>query len=95
MYVVLNSEIKIGKANFVAVNDVQIAKSIYSIAQTCNIKLPLSAVVKSTSGVSTPVKVADYIKKGDEVTVTLWYDGYKKRQEFKGYVKMLNRKQPL
>lgn len=95
MYVVLKSEIKIGKAKFVAVHDVQIAKSIYSIAQTCVIKLPLSAVVKNTSGISTPVKIADYIKKRDEVTVTLWYDGYEKKTEFVGYVKAINRKQPL
>jgi hypothetical protein len=95
MYVVLKSEIKIGKAKFVGVHDVQITKSIYSIAQTCIIKLPLSAVVKNTSGISTPVKIADYIKKGDEVSVTLWYDGYEKKTEFVGYVKAINRKQPL
>lgn len=95
MYVVLKSEIKIGKAKFVGVHDVQIVKSINNIIQTCVIKLPLSAVVKNTSGISTPVKIGDYIKKGDEVSVTLWYDGCEKRTEFVGYVKAINRKQPL
>lgn len=95
MSLILKCEIKIGKAKFAGVNDVQITKSIHSIAQTCVVKLPISAVIKNTDGLSTPVKVADYIKKGDEVTVKLWYDRYTARQEFKGYVKAINRVQPL
>ncbi|HUM50490.1 MAG TPA: hypothetical protein PK431_01705 [Chitinophagales bacterium] len=95
MYVVLKSQIKIGKATFTGVHNVEIEKSIHNIAQTCVIKLPISAVLKSKDGVSTPVNVADYMKKGDAVNVTLWYDGYEKRTEFVGYVRFINRKQPL
>lgn len=95
MYLVLRSEIQIGRAKFTAVNDVQIVKSIYNIAQTCVIKLPLSAVLKNTAGVASDVSVADTIKKGDAVSVVLWYDGYDKKEEFTGFVKSINRKQPL
>ena len=95
MSLILKCEIKIGKAKFIGVNDIVVTRSIHSIAQKCVIKLPISAVIKNTSGVSTPVKVADYIKKDDEVTVTLWYDGFEKKQEFFGYLKIINRKQPL
>jgi hypothetical protein len=95
MSLILRCEIQIGKAKFKAVSDLTITKSIYSIAQTCVIKLPISAVLKNTDGLSTPVIIADYIKKGDEVNVTLWYDSFEKKQEFFGFVKMINRKQPL
>lgn len=95
MSLVLKSKVKIGKATFIGVNDITIEKSIHSISQKCVIKLPLSAVLKNTEGISVPVKIADYISKGDEVTVTLWYDGYKEQKEFFGFVKTIDLKQPL
>lgn len=87
--------IKIGNTTFGGVLDVSIEKSIHSISQKCIIKLPLSAVIKNTEGVSIPTKVANHIKKGDEVSVMLWYDDYKKHKEFFGYVKTIDLKQPL
>lgn len=91
---VLCSEIKIGDVSFQSVNDVQISRSIYNLAATATIKLPVTAVLKHAGKAPAHIETASAIKVGDKVNIRLGYDK-QFETEFVGYVKQLNYKRPL
>lgn len=90
----LCSEITIGGKRFGGVHDVRIKRSIYELAATATVKVPVTAVLKQSGKPATEVEVAKEIKAGDPVEIRLGYDGIL-NTEFKGYVKKLNLKTPL
>lgn len=95
MYLVLNSEIKIGNVKMRGVNDVVIRESIHEYKNTCNIKIPTSAVLKRTGqSDQSSVQTANQFKKGEKVIVKLGYNGELK-QEFIGFVNRINRTTPV
>lgn len=91
---VLCCEIKIGSVTFNSVHDVQIKRSIYNLAATAIIKVPVTAVLKHTGEAPTHIETAEKIKVGDPVEIRLGYDT-QMNTEFTGYVKRLNYKVPL
>lgn len=91
---VLCSDIKIGSISFKSVHDVQIKRSIYNVAATAIVKIPVTAVLKHTGEAPTYIETANVIKVGDKVEIKLGYDG-QLNTEFIGYVKRLNYKVPL
>lgn len=91
---VLCSEIKIGSVSFRSVHDVHIKRSIYNLAATAVIKVPVTAVLKHAGEPPAHIETANVIKVGDQVEIRLGYDG-RYNTEFKGYVKRLNYKVPL
>lgn len=95
MAFVPHCKIRIGKYTFTGVNDISIARSIYSLAHTCTLKLPASAVMKNSTSGSTAISTADLIRKGDEVSVELNYENYPVIKSFKGFVTSINHAQPL
>lgn len=90
----LCSEITIGGKRFGGVHDVRIRRSIYDLAATATVKVPVTAVLKQSGKPATEVEVAKEIKAGDPLEIRLGYDGAL-NTEFKGYVKQLNLKTPL
>lgn len=91
---VLTSEITIGSVTFKSVHDVQIKRSIYSLAATAIVKVPVTAVLKHEGEPPTHIETANAVKVGDAVTIKLGYNG-QLQTEFVGYVKRLNYKLPL
>lgn len=91
---VLCCEIKIGSVTFKSVNDVEIKRSIYNLAATAVIKVPVTAVLKQTGKAPTYIETAEAVKVGDPVEIRLGYDG-QMNTEFIGYVKRLNYKVPF
>lgn len=91
---VLCCEIKIGSVTFKSVNDVEIKRSIYNLAATAIIKVPVTAVLKQTGKAPTYIETAEAVKVGDPVEIRLGYDG-QMNTEFIGYVKRLNYKVPF
>jgi hypothetical protein len=91
---VLCCEIKIGDVSFQTVHEVTIKRSLYDLAATAIIKLPVTAVLKHTGEPPTHIETAHAIKAGDPVTIKLGYDN-QLQTEFTGYVKRLNYKVPL
>ncbi|UYU57690.1 hypothetical protein KQP61_03455 [Bacteroides faecis] len=91
---VLCSEIKIGSVSFKSVHEVQIKRSIYNLAATAIIKIPVTAVLKHTGEPPAHIETASTIKAGDKVEIRLGYDN-SFNTEFVGYVKRLNYKVPL
>lgn len=89
----LCSNIKIGGKQFGGVNNVQIKRSIYTLAATATVKVPVTAVLKQ-AGQVTEIETAKAIKTGDAVTIKLGYNGAY-NTEFAGYVKQVNLKTPL
>lgn len=91
---VLCCEIKIGSVAFKSVHDVQIKRSIYNLAATAVIKVPVTAVLKRSGEPPTYIETAEAVKVGDPVEIRLGYDN-QLNTEFVGYVKRLNYKVPL
>ncbi len=91
---VLCSEIKIGSVSFKSVHDVQIKRSIYNLAATAIVKVPVTAVLKHAGEPPAHIETANAVKVGDKVEIRLGYDG-RFNTEFTGYVKRLNYKVPL
>ncbi len=87
-------EIKIGSVTFKSVHDVKIKRSLYNLASTAVIKIPVTAVLKHSGEPPTHIETAEKIKVGDKVEIKLGYDG-NLQTEFVGYVKRLNYKVPL
>jgi hypothetical protein len=94
---VLRSKITIGTFTFRGVNEVNIEKSIFELADTAIIKIPTSARLRNNTGElmqSQPVQ--QIFNVGDEVTIMLGYgEENKLKQEFKGYVKRINFTNPV
>lgn len=91
---VMCCDIKIGSVSFKAVNDVLIKRSVYNLAATAVIKIPVTAVLKHAGQPPTHIETANAIKVGDPVVIKLGYDN-QLNEEFKGYVKRLNYTVPL
>lgn len=93
MYV-LCVDIKIGSVSFKSVNHVKIQRSVYSLAATAVIKVPVTAVLKQAGKPATYIETARSIKVGDKVVIRLGYNN-QMNTEFTGYVKRLNYTVPL
>ena len=65
----LTSEITIGGKKFGGVHDVRIKRSIYELAATATVKVPVTAVLKQTGKPNAEVEVAKEIKAGDPVEI--------------------------
>lgn len=83
-----------GSVSFKSVHEVQIKRSIYNLAATAIIKIPVTAVLKHTGEPPAHIETAGTIKAGDKVEIRLGYDN-RFNTEFTGYVKRLNYKVPL
>ncbi len=71
----------------------EIKKSVHQIVQTAKIVLPLS-ILKRNNDLLETVKLAEFIKQGDAISIDLGYNG-KNRREFTGYIKHINVAQPI
>lgn len=91
---VLCAEIKIGGVSFKSVHNVEIKRSLYSLAATAIVKVPVTAVLKHAGEPPTHIETAQAVKVGDKVEIKLGYDNTL-NTEFVGYVKRLNYKVPL
>ena len=86
----LNSIITIGKYRFKGVHDVHIKKSIHSVNETCNIKIPTTARLRRFGQLDLQsIEVAKVFAEGDKVTVELGYNG-KYNVEFVGFVRRID-----
>lgn len=90
----LCSNIQIGGKRFGGVHNVEIKRSIYELAATATIKVPVTAVLQMKGTPPTEIETAKAVKAGDPVVIELGYDG-QYNVEFKGYVKTLNLRVPL
>lgn len=93
MYI-LGSDITIGGKTFGGVNEVKINRSVHLIGATAMIKVPVTAVLKQKDETVTAIETAKAVKVGDEVSISLGYNG-QMNKEFRGYVKRLNYRTPL
>lgn len=91
---VLCAKIKIGGASFNSVHEVRVKRSLYDLAATAAVKVPVTAVLKQAGEPPTHIETANAIKVGDKVEIKLGYDGIM-NTEFVGYVKRLNYKVPI
>lgn len=91
---VLCCEIKIGSVSFKSVHEVTVKRSLYDLAATATVKVPVTAVLKHAGEPPTHIETAQAVKVGDAVEIKLGYDGTT-YTEFRGYVKRLNYKVPL
>jgi hypothetical protein len=91
---VLNSRITIGGMSFGGVHQVNIRRSIFDLAATATIRVPVTAVLRRNGVPPTRVETAQVINAGDPVTIALGYNG-QYYTEFVGYVKLKNLKTPL
>ena len=87
-------DIKIGSVSFKSVHDVKVTRSIYDLAATAVIQVPVTAVLKHAGEPPTHIETAQAVKAGDPVEIKLGYNGTL-NTEFTGYVKRLNYKVPL
>lgn len=94
MYVKQTCNIEMaGKYRLRGVHSVELKKSVHQIVQSGKIELPLSVMFRNTDMLER-IKLIDKIKEGDTIKIDLGYDG-KNRNEFTGYIKRINLKQPL
>lgn len=90
----LDYDIRIAGKKFTGVNQVEVKRSIATLAGTAKIRVPSTAVVKKTDGSRLNVLTAQQIKRGDAVEISLGYNG-KLYKEFSGYVSRVNLTKPL
>lgn len=88
------SKITIGGKTFGGVHDVNVKRSIFELAATAAVKVPVTAVLRQQGTPPTQIEVAKAIRVGDPVEIQLGYNGVYFR-EFRGYVKLLNLQTPL
>lgn len=91
---ILGCDIQIGAVQFRTVHQVRIKRSLYDLAATATIKIPVTAALKYKGEPPTRIETAQQIKVGDPVTIRLGYNG-QLETEFVGYVKRLNYTIPL
>lgn len=77
-----------------AVHSVVVKRSIYSMAATAKIKLPVTAILRQQGKPATKIETATAVKVGDTVEILLGYDGGN-QIEFRGYVRNLNLTTPI
>jgi hypothetical protein len=68
--------------------EIEIESTWKRMTDTCKITIPRELQLHGT-------KIKDAIKAGDEVRVFMWYDGYDKKEEFRGYVRDVQPNVPL
>lgn len=90
----LCSKIRIGGAEFGGVHEVVVKRSIYELAATASIKVPVTAVLRQKGVPPTRVETARQIDVGDPVEIQLGYNGIYS-WEFGGFVKVVNLCTPL
>lgn len=89
---VLEAHFQIGAYSFRSISQVTITKSVDELADTCTIELPARFVIKQNGK---ELYTEQAIKAGDEVTVTLGYEGVYSGVEFKGFVKRVKTGVPV
>ncbi|MRJ09159.1 late control protein [Ornithobacterium rhinotracheale] len=89
---VLESHIQIGAYHFKSISQVTITKSVDELSDTCTIEMPTHFIIKEKGK---QLYTERAIKAGDEVTVTLGYEGVYRGVEFKGYVKRVKTGTPV
>lgn len=97
MFLKLNSVVKIANATMYRVNEINIVKSAKLLENTAVIKLPRTAKLVGIGNVTTPTFTDTYFKVGDEVRISLGYNGSRDQnytdgtltEEFRGYVKRI------
>ncbi|MRI64526.1 late control protein [Ornithobacterium rhinotracheale] len=89
---VLESHIQIGAYSFRSISQVTITKSVDELSDTCTIEMPTHFIIKEKGK---QLYTEQAIKAGDEVTVTLGYEGVYSGVEFKGYVKRVKTGTPV
>lgn len=94
MYPVLCCKITIGGKSFTSVHSVTVKRSIFEVAATAKIEVPVTAVLRQQGQPPAYIETAQAITAGEPVEIRLGYDGVY-RTEFRGYVKQLNLKTPL
>ena len=75
------------------VNGIEIKKSVHQIVQTAKVTMALSGVLRNNDLLE-KIKLTDKIKEGDAISLAFGYNG-ENREEFTGYIKRINPKQPL
>ena len=63
---VLCAEIKIGGVSFKSVHNVEIKRSLYSLAATAIVKVPVTAVLKHAGEPPTHIETAQAVKVGED-----------------------------
>ncbi len=91
---VLTSRITVGGMAFRGVHQVNVRRSIFDLAATATIKVPVTAVLRQRDQPAVSIETAQVINVDDPVTIALGYDG-QLNTEFVGYVKGKNLKTPL
>ena len=76
------------------VHQVNAKRSIFDLAATATIKVPVTAILRRQGEPPTHVETAQMINAGDPVSIALGYNG-QLRTEFVGYVKLKNLRTPL
>jgi len=94
MYGVLKSHITIAGIDFTQVNELKVTKSVDLLSDTAVIKMPTSFLLASPDGF-TKKTTEKTINVGDEVRISLGYDGIIYQEEFVGYVKAIKPTIPL
>lgn len=89
---ILQGKIQISDFVFRSVHEVEITKSVEDIADTAVIVLPSRFKIRQNGELK---YTEEAIKVGDEVTITLGYEGKYEGVEFKGYVASIGSKIPL
>lgn len=89
--------VTIGNVQFDRVHSIVIHESVKKLANTATLEIPraFSAAVVANKTTSLEKKnITDFIKKGDNVSIQLGYDG-DLQEEFKGYVTRIGADAPL
>lgn len=93
MYYRLSCKISIGDYVLHGVESIEVKKSIHSIIQTANVKLPLSVVFRNHDMLQR-IKLSDKINEGDQIKLELGYND-NNHTEFKGYIRRIDYNTPL
>ena len=87
------TNIQLNGIRFQGVRSVSVKRSINQINSTATITMPTAAVLR-TGDTQQKVEVAEQIKRGDSVVISLGYDSDNK-EEFRGYITRINQRTPL
>ena len=91
---VLCSKVRIGDKESGGVHEITVRHSVYELAGTASVKVPVTAVLRQKGTPPTRVETARTVNVGDPVEIYLGYNG-SYTLEFRGFVKLLNLQTPL
>ncbi len=87
--------ITIGSYTFTRCNALKIERCIREVASIAKIKVPVSAALKDKSGKMTAIELPKAIKRGNAVTIELYYKEYPKyKTTYTGWVKRISHAYP-